>query len=102
MAGLVFDHVARRRLDAGLEHARFNLVPARSGPEYFAGLEWRVPTLGEDNYTHGWAAGAFLAPGRDSVSVLPRVAREFHLPLGCTDDRGVKLNEYTTTLVAQA
>lgn len=80
-----FDHAARRRrLDADMDREGVDLawMPLGADLEYLTGLQRRVPTFGEVNYTHGWAAGAFLAPGREPVFVLPRMVVEFDLPEG--------------------
>ena len=82
---LVLDHAARRAaFDSVLEEAGVGLVwlPIGADLEYLTGIERRVPTFGEVNYTHGWAAGAFLGPGRDPFFVLPRNYVEFDLPEG--------------------
>lgn len=82
---LEFDYGARRRgLDPVLEEAGIGLLwlPISADLEYLTGLQRRVPTFGDVNYTHGWVAGAFLAPGRDPVFVLPRNYVEFDLPEG--------------------
>ncbi|MCF6508104.1 aminopeptidase P family protein [Blastococcus sp. MG754426] len=74
----------RRRLSARMEEAGVDLVflPPSADLEYFTGMERRVPTFGEVAYTHHWVAGAFFAPGREPVFVLPRMIREFDLPNG--------------------
>jgi Xaa-Pro aminopeptidase len=80
-----FDHAARRRrFDAVMEAEGVDAVwlPIGADLEYLTGIHRRVPTFGEVNYTHGWASGAFLAPGRDPVFVLPRMVTEFDLPEG--------------------
>jgi Xaa-Pro aminopeptidase len=80
-----FDHAARRRrFDAVLDEAGVDAVwlPIGADLEYLTGIHRRVPTFGEVNYTHGWASGAFLAPGRDPLFVLPRMVTEFDLPSG--------------------
>ena len=43
-------------------------------------------TFGNVEYAHSWVTGAFLAPGRDPVFVLPRMVKEFDLPEGITGD----------------
>ena len=81
----MFDHSARRaRLHERMEQAGVDVVflPPSADLEYFTGMERRVPTFGEVAYTSHWVAGAFLAPGRDPVFVLPRMIREFDLPNG--------------------
>ena len=80
-----FDYAARRRSlgaimdDAGVDLAWF---PTGGDLEYLTGLERRVPTFGDVNYTHGWVAGAFIVRGRDPVFLLPRNFVEFDLPEG--------------------
>ena len=39
----------------------------------------RPPEFGNISYAHGWVTGAFLAPGREPVYVLPRMVVRFHL-----------------------
>jgi len=79
------DYAARRRalapiLDvAGVETV---WLPIGSDLEYLTGLARGIPSFGDVNYTHGWAAGAFFAPGRDPVFVLPRHYVAFDLPEG--------------------
>jgi len=82
---VTFDHAGRRRrFDAVMTEAGVDAVwlPIGADLEYLTGIHRRVPTFGEVNYTHGWASGAFLAPGRDPVFVLPRMVTEFDLPAG--------------------
>jgi len=54
-------------------------VPPSSDLEYLTGLERDVPPFGNISYTHGWVAGAFVAPGREPLFVLPRMVVDFHL-----------------------
>jgi len=79
------DHAARRaRLAALADAAGLDLlfVPLGADLEYLTGLQRRVATFGEINYTHGWVAGAFLPAADDPVLVLPRMTAEFDLPEG--------------------
>ena len=64
----------RDRLGALLEERGIDalFVPPSSDLEYLTGIERDLPTFGNISYAHGWVAGAFLAPGRDPVYVLPR------------------------------
>jgi Xaa-Pro aminopeptidase len=64
--------LARRGLDA-------LFVPPGSDLEYLTGIERDLPTFGNISYAHGWVTGAFLAPGREPVYVLPRMFVRFHL-----------------------
>ena len=85
MAGIVFDHAARRgRFDRVMDEEGVDVawVPLGADLEYLTGLQRRVPTFGEVNYTHGWVAGAFLVRGREPIFVLPRMVTEFDLPEG--------------------
>ena len=59
--------------------ARRNLPAASSDLEYLTGLERDLPSFGNLSYAHGWVAGAFLAPGREPLFVLPRMVVDFHL-----------------------
>ncbi|MFP4312383.1 MAG: M24 family metallopeptidase [Nitriliruptoraceae bacterium] len=82
---IVFDHAARRRrFDALMDQEGVDLAwfPISADLEYLTGIQRRVPTFGEVNYTHGWATGAFLARGKEPVFVLPRMVTEFDLPEG--------------------
>jgi Xaa-Pro dipeptidase len=54
-------------------------VPPSSDLEYLTGLERDLPSFGHLSYAHGWVAGAFLAPGREPLFVLPRMVVDFHL-----------------------
>ncbi len=64
--------LARRGLDA-------IFVPPGSDLEYLTGIERDLPSFGQVAYAHGWVTGAFLAPGREPVYVLPRMFVRFHL-----------------------
>ena len=80
-----FDHAARRAaFGAVLESAGVDLawLPTGADLEYLTGLQRRVPTFGDVNYTHGWVAGAFIVRDRDPVFLLPRNFMEFDLPEG--------------------
>ena len=80
-----FDYEERRRaLEPVLDDAGVAAMwlPIGADLEYLTGLGRRVPTFGEVNYAHGWVAGAFLAPGRDPIFILPRNYVEFDLPEG--------------------
>ncbi|MCE2525370.1 MAG: aminopeptidase P family protein [Acidimicrobiia bacterium] len=81
----IFDYAARRRsLGAIMDGAGVDLAwfPTGGDLEYLTGLQRRVPTFGDVNYTHGWVAGAFIVRGRDPVFLLPRNFVEFDLPEG--------------------
>jgi len=54
-------------------------LPPSSDLEYLTGLERDLPSFGHLSYAHGWVAGAFLAPGREPLFVLPRMVVDFHL-----------------------
>ena len=64
--------LARRGLDA-------LFVPPGSDLEYLTGIERDLPTFGNISYAQGWVTGAFLAPGREPIYVLPRMFVRFHL-----------------------
>ena len=64
--------LARRGLDA-------LFVPPGSDLEYLTGIERDLPAFGNISYAQGWVTGAFLAPGRDPIYVLPRMFVRFHL-----------------------
>ncbi|MDQ3710347.1 MAG: Xaa-Pro peptidase family protein, partial [Actinomycetota bacterium] len=79
------DHADRRaRLAALADPAGLDLLflPPGADLEYLTGVQRRVATFGEINYSHGWVAGAFLPTGSDPVLVLPRMTAEFDLPEG--------------------
>ena len=81
----IFDYAARREaLGAIMDGAGVDLAwfPTGGDLEYLTGLQRRVPTFGDVNYTHGWVAGAFIARGCDPVFLLPRNFVEFDLPEG--------------------
>ena len=61
-------------------------LPVSADLEYLTGLKRRVLTFGNVEYAHSWVTGAFLAPGRDPVFVLPRMVKEFDLPEGITGE----------------
>ena len=80
-----FDFRARRiAFERILDEAGVDLVwlPLGADLEYLTGIQRRVPTFGEVNYTHGWIAGAFVIKGRDPIFLLPRNFVEFDLPEG--------------------
>jgi Xaa-Pro aminopeptidase len=54
-------------------------LPPSSDLEYLTGIERDLPTFGNISYAHGWVTGAFLAPGREPLFVLPRMFALFHL-----------------------
>ena len=54
-------------------------VPPSADLEYLTGIERDLPTFGNISYAHGWVTGAFLAPGREPVYVLPHMFVRFHL-----------------------
>jgi Xaa-Pro aminopeptidase len=64
--------LARRGLDA-------LFVPPSADLEYLTGIERDLPTFGNISYANGWVTGAFVAPGRQPVYVLPRMFVRFHL-----------------------
>jgi Xaa-Pro aminopeptidase len=61
-------------------------LPVSADLEYLTGLRRRVLTFGNVEYAHSWVTGAFLAPGRAPVFVLPRMVKEFDLPDGITGE----------------
>jgi Xaa-Pro aminopeptidase len=61
-----------RSLDAVFLHPSADL-------EYLTGLSRDLPSFGNLSYAHGWTAGAFLAPDREPLFVLPRMVVDFHL-----------------------
>jgi Xaa-Pro aminopeptidase len=71
----------RERLSALLEERGLDalFVPPSSDLEYLTGLHRDLPSFGHLAYAHGWVAGAFLAPGREPLFVLPRMVVDFHL-----------------------
>ena len=71
----------RNRLSASLEEHGLDalFVPPSSDLEYLTGLERDLPSFGHLAYAHGWVAGAFVAPGREPLFVLPRMVVDFHL-----------------------
>ena len=70
----------RDRLGALLEERGIDalFVPPSSDLEYLTGIERDLPSFGNISYAHGWVAGAFVAPGREPVFVLPRMVVDFH------------------------
>jgi Xaa-Pro aminopeptidase len=83
------DYQARQ--DAFAEHMRSSgtdlaFLPVSADLEYLTGLRRRVLTFGNIEYAHSWVTGAFLAPGREPVFVLPRMVKEFDLPDGITGE----------------
>lgn len=54
-------------------------LPPSSDLEYLTGLPRDLPSFGQTQYAHGWVAGAFFAPSREPVFVLPRMVVFYHL-----------------------
>ena len=81
--GIETDEYTRRRERLGELLARRGLdalfVPPGSDFEYLTGIERDLPTFGNISYAQGWVTGAFLAPSREPVYVLPRMFVRFHL-----------------------
>ncbi len=81
--GIEASEYTRRREQLGELLARRGLdaifLPSGSDLEYLTGIERDLPTFGNISYAQGWVTGAFLAPGRDPVYVLPRMFVRFHL-----------------------
>jgi Xaa-Pro aminopeptidase len=71
----------RRRLAERMGEAGIDLffVPPSSDLEYLTGVERAIPTFGQSQYAHGWVAGAFFAPEREPVFVLPRMMTLFEI-----------------------
>jgi Xaa-Pro aminopeptidase len=71
----------RRRLSERMREAGIDLffVPPSSDLEYLTGVERAIPTFGQSQYAHGWVAGAFFAPEREPVFVLPRMMTLFEI-----------------------
>ena len=71
----------RERLAALLEERGLDAIflPPSADLEYLTGVERDLPTFGNISYAHGWVTGAFLAPGREPLFVLPRMFAQFHL-----------------------
>lgn len=69
-------------LDQRMGEAGIDLVflPISGDLEYLVGIPRREPSFGNVSYRHGWAAGAFLRPGREPIVLLPRMITEFELP----------------------
>jgi Xaa-Pro aminopeptidase len=78
----MLDYAERRRLlgermrEAGID---LFFVPPSSDLEYLTGVERAIPTFGQSQYAHGWVAGAFCAPEREPVFVLPRMMTLFEI-----------------------
>ena len=71
----------RERLYARLESEGIGAVflPPSADLEYLTGVERDLPSFGEIIYAHNWVTGAFFAPGREPLFVLPRMFVTFHL-----------------------
>ena len=78
----MFDYAERRRrLGERMQDEGVDLVfiPPSSDLEYLTGVERAIPTFGQSQYAHGWVAGAFFAPEREPVFVLPRMMSLFEM-----------------------
>jgi Xaa-Pro aminopeptidase len=71
----------RERLGARMREQGIDalFLPPSSDLEYLTGVGRDLPSFGQVDYAHGWVAGAFLAPGREPLFVLPRMVVVFHL-----------------------
>jgi len=71
----------RVRLGEKLRERRIDalFVPPSSDLEYLTGLQRDLPSFGNVHYAHGWVTGAFIAPERAPIYVLPRMFVAFHL-----------------------
>jgi Xaa-Pro aminopeptidase len=71
----------RARLPALLEQEGVDgaFLQPSSDLEYLTGLERDPPSFGAVRYAHDWVTGAFVAPGREPLFVLPRMVLAFHL-----------------------
>jgi Xaa-Pro aminopeptidase len=70
------ERLAERMEEAGVDAV---FIPPSSDLEYLTGLERDLPSFGQSSYAHGWVTGAFIAPGREPLYVLPRMFVAFHL-----------------------
>jgi Xaa-Pro aminopeptidase len=89
------EYAARRERLGELLEARgiaAMFVPPSSDLEYLTGIERDLPSFGQVSYAHGWVAGAFVAPGREPLFVLPRMVVDFHLG-GVAPDGAVVVRE---------
>jgi Xaa-Pro aminopeptidase len=76
------EYASRRdRLHVLLEEHGLDAIflPPSADLEYLTGIERDLPTFGSLSYAHGWVTGAFLAPGREPLFVLPRMFVAYHL-----------------------
>ena len=70
------EYAARReRLAAKLAERGIDalFLPPSADLEYLTGVERDLPSFGEIIYAHDWVTGAFFAPGREPLFVLPRM-----------------------------
>ena len=83
MTALPEEERSKRRelLWAELDRAGIDalFVPPSSDLEYLTGIPRDLPSFGQTEYAHGWVAGAFFAPGREPLFVLPRMVVFYHL-----------------------
>jgi Xaa-Pro aminopeptidase len=84
----------RSRLSALLEERQLGAIflPPSSDLEYLTGIHRDLPGFGNISYAHGWVTGAFLAPGREPLYVLPRMFVAYHLD-GRAPDGAVVVHE---------
>jgi Xaa-Pro aminopeptidase len=84
----------RERLGALLDEHGLDAIflPPSSDLEYLTGVDRDLPTFGNISYAHGWVTGAFIAPGREPLFVLPRMFAQFHLG-GSPPDGSVVVHE---------
>ncbi len=75
--------LAQRMTEAGVD---LMFLPISADLEYLTGLSRRVMTFGNVEYAHHFVAGAFFAPGRPPLMLLPRMIYEFDLPDGFEGD----------------
>lgn len=93
------DALSAAMSEAGVDLAFF---PMSADLEYLIGIRRRVPAFGGIDHPFIWVLGAFFAPGREPVFIVPRNLAEFDIPetydgevtiVGETDDGDAMFRE---------
>src|SRR5258708_22737051 len=79
------DYAGRQaRFEDALREAEVDLFfcPPSSDLEYLTGLRRRMPSYGNSEQAHQWAAGTFFRPGRDPIYLVLKASAAFRVTDG--------------------
>lgn len=83
------DYLARKaRFDEALREREIDLFfcPPSADLEYLTGFPRRIPSFGNSEQAHAWAAGGFFAPGREPILVVLKSQSAFRPTEGVVGD----------------